>query len=73
MTISLRMSDKDAELIRDYAELHNITVSGLFRQAVVEKIELEYDLEAYDRAMKEYRKDPATFSLDETKKELGLK
>ena len=72
MAISLRMSDEDAELIRDYAALHNITISDLFRQAVMEKIEMEYDLEAYDKAMQEYRQDPGTFSLNEVEKELGL-
>ncbi|MBQ2455970.1 MAG: ribbon-helix-helix protein, CopG family, partial [Firmicutes bacterium] len=44
MTISLRLSDEDADLIKRYSELHNISVSELVRQAVLEKIEDEYDL-----------------------------
>ncbi|MCQ2538133.1 MAG: DUF6290 family protein [Lachnospiraceae bacterium] len=73
MAISLRLSSEDTALIKKYAELHNISLSELFRQAVMEKIENEYDLNAYKLAMEEYRKDPETFTLDEVEKELGLK
>ncbi len=30
------------------------------------------DLEAYEKALEEYEKDPMTFSLEEVEKELGL-
>ena len=72
MTISLRLSDDDAEIIKKYAELNNISVSELLRQSVMERIEAEYDLKAYERAMAEYRKDPTTYTLDEIEKELEL-
>ena len=32
----------------------------------------KYDLEAYEKAMKEYEKDPTTYTLDKVKKELEL-
>lgn len=72
MAISLRLSDEDTILIKKYASLHNISLSDLFRTAVMEKIEDEYDLAAYNQAMEEYRKDPKTYTLDEIEKELGL-
>lgn len=72
MTVSLRLNDDDAKLIKDYAALHNMSLSELIRQAVIEKIEDEYDLSAYNRAMEEFKKDSITYSLDEVKKELGL-
>lgn len=72
MTISLRLSEKDAKLIKDYAKLNNISVSDLFRQTVIERIEDEIDLEAYNKAYEEYLKDPKTYTLEEVKKELGL-
>ena len=50
MTISLRLSEEDAKLIKDYAKINNISVSDLIRQAVIEKIEDEIDLAAYNRA-----------------------
>ena len=72
MTISVRLSDKDTELIKTYAEINNISLSDLIRNAVLEKIEDEYDLECYNKAIEEYRKNPKTYTMEEVKKELGL-
>lgn len=72
MTISVRLSDKDTELIKAYAEMNNISLSDLIRNAVLEKIEDEYDLECYKKAMEEYKKNPKTYTMEEVKKELGL-
>lgn len=33
----------------------------------------EYDLKCYEEAMKDYREDPLTYSLDEVEQELGLR
>ena len=72
MTISVRLSDKDTELIKAYAEINNISLSDLIRNAVLEKIEDEYDLECYNKAIEEYKNNPKTYTLDEVKEELGL-
>lgn len=72
MSISLRLNEDDTRLIKDYAALHNISLSELFRQAVIEKIEDEYDLHCYEKAMREYEADPVTYSLDEIERELGI-
>lgn len=72
MAISLRLSDEDSSLIKDYAKVHGMSVSELIRQAVIEKIEDEYDLKAYEKAMKKYQSNPKTYTLDEVEKELGL-
>ena len=72
MTISLRLSDEDALLIKKYAELNKLSVSDLIRQTVMERIESEYDLEMFDKALEEYRSNPVTYSLDEVERELGL-
>lgn len=72
MTISVRLSDKDTELIKAYAEMNNISLSDLIRNAVLEKIEDEYDLECYKKAIEEYKKNPKTYTMEEVKKELGL-
>lgn len=70
MTISVRLSDKDAELIKSYADINNISLSDLIRKAVLEKIEDEYDLECYKKAIEEYNKNPKTYTLEEVKEEL---
>lgn len=72
MTISVRLSEEDTELIKAYATLNNVSVSELIRNAVLEKIEDEYDLESYKKAIKEYKNNPKTYTLDEVKEELGL-
>jgi len=65
MTISLRLNDNDSELIKAFANMNGMTVSELVRRAVLERIEDEYDLKAYEKAMEEYRKDPVTYTHEE--------
>ncbi|WP_203333544.1 type II toxin-antitoxin system RelB family antitoxin [Planococcus beigongshangi] len=68
-TISLRVDDRDSKLIRDYAKMKKTSVSDLMRNAIIEKIEDEIDLENFDRVLETMDQ---TYSLDEVKKELGL-
>ncbi|ALS77387.1 MULTISPECIES: type II toxin-antitoxin system RelB family antitoxin [Caryophanaceae] len=68
-TISLRVDDRDSKLIRDYAKLKNTSVSDLMRNAIIEKIEDELDVENFDRVLATME---TTHSLDDVKKELGL-
>ncbi len=72
MTISLRLNDADTILFKKYAELNGMTVSELVRRSVMEHIEDEYDLKAYEKAMEEYKANPITYSLAEVERELGL-
>lgn len=72
MTISLRLSEEEAALMKKYAQMSGITMSDLVRKCVFEHIEDEYDLKAFRAAMAEYQADPATYTLDEVEKELGL-
>lgn len=72
MTISVRLNEEDTKLIKAYADINKISVSDMIRNAVLEKIEDEYDLKAYKKAMEEYNKNPKTYTLEEVKKELGL-
>lgn len=72
MTISVRLNDEDTELIKAYADINNISLSDLIRNAVLEKIENEYDLDCYKKAISEFKKNPKTYTLNEVKKELGL-
>ncbi|KAA0956128.1 CopG family transcriptional regulator [Planococcus sp. ANT_H30] len=68
-TISLRVDDRDSKLIRDYAKLKKTSVSDLMRNAIIEKIEDEIDVENFNRVLANIEK---THSLDDVKKELGL-
>ena len=71
MTISLRLNEEDTMLIKKYAEINHLSVSELIRQAVIDRIETEYDLEMFEKAMEEYKSNPVTYSLDEIEKDLG--
>lgn len=68
-TFSLRVDERDSKLIRDYAKLKNTSVSDLMRNAIIEKIEDEIDLENFDRVLASMEE---THSLEDVKKELGL-
>jgi len=68
-TISLRLSERDNELIKQYASLHNLSVSEVVRNAVIDMIENEIDIEAFNKAVAEAQ---AIYTLDEVKKELGF-
>jgi len=70
-TISIRLNDKDDALIRKYAKIHNIDLSSFIRQAVIEKIEDEYDLALFDKVWEE-EKNKKRYSHEEVKKELSL-
>ena len=72
MTISLRLSEQDALLIKKYAEINGLSISELVRQAVLEKIENEFDVKAYKEAMNQLKEDNITYSLSEVEKKLGL-
>ena len=72
MTISLRLNTADSELVKAYAKMQGISVSELLRRSVLERIEDEFDLKAYEEAMAEYKKNPVTYSLEEVIEELDL-
>jgi RHH-type transcriptional regulator, rel operon repressor / antitoxin RelB len=70
-TISLRLNDKENTLIRKYAELNGIELSAFIRQAVIEKIEDEYDLALFNKVWAQ-EQDQKRLSHEQLKKELGI-
>ena len=52
--------------------MNNMTLSDLVRQAIMERIEDEYDLKIYYEAMEEFKKNPVTYTHEEVKKMLEL-
>lgn len=72
MTISVQLNNEESMLFEKYAEKHNMSLSDLIRQAIMERIEDEYDLKLYNEAMEEFKKNPVTYSHEEMKKMLEL-
>jgi len=70
--ITIRINENDNNLIRNYAKDKNISISELMRQAVLEKIENEIELDLYNQAMKENKENPQDISFDEMMTELGF-
>ena len=43
-TMTVRMSEQDAELVRRFAKFEGVTISDFARTAILERIEDSYDL-----------------------------
>ena len=52
--------------------MNNTTLSDLIRNAIIEKIEDEYDLQCYEKAIEEYRKNPVTYTHEQVAQMLEL-
>ena len=72
MAISIRMSEKEEKLIKNYAEINGTTVSEVMRKAILEKIEDEFDIYLYENSMNLNKENPRTYTLDEAKSILGI-
>ena len=71
--LSIRVSEKEKELISNYAKLNNVSISKIIKDTLLEKIEEEFDLKLYEESYQEYLDDPVTYSLEEVADELGIK
>jgi RHH-type transcriptional regulator, rel operon repressor / antitoxin RelB len=72
VSVSIRMNDKELEIIKKYAELNGTTVSEVMRKAILEKIEDEFDIFIYEKANKAYEQNPKTYTIEEAKAILGI-
>lgn len=50
-TMTVRMSDEDAELVRKFAKFEGMTISDFARSAILEKIVDAYDLQELREAI----------------------
>ena len=72
MSVSIRLNDSELAAIKTYAASYGMTVSECIRRAILEQIEDEYDLQVFEEAYAEYKKNPVTYTHEEVKKELGI-
>ena len=61
MSISIRLSNIEVEVIRNYANINNLSIS-----------EVIHDLKSYKKAIAEFKKNPSTHTLADVKKDLGF-
>lgn len=67
-TMTVRMSEQDAELVRKFAKFEGVTISDFARTAILEKIEDSYDLQELREAIAQDSGE--RFSIDEVISEL---
>ena len=72
MVVSIRMTEEERQLADAYAKINGVSLSEAIKRAYFEKIEDEYDIALADAALREYEKNPKTYTHEEIKKMLGL-
>ena len=68
-TMTIRMSEHDAELVRKFVKFEGITISDFARNAILEKIEDAYDLQELRAAIAQDSGE--RFSVDDVLQELS--
>ncbi|WP_455490923.1 type II toxin-antitoxin system RelB family antitoxin [Granulicatella sp.] len=73
MIVSISLSKEEEQLFKNYAELSGVDLSTLFKRALLERIELEQDL----NTIAEYEKEKANgtlklYDVEEVVAELGV-
>ena len=71
-TLTIRLDSSEKELIAKFAKAYDCSISEFVRRSVLEHIEDELDLQAWDESKAEYEKDPESFSLYEIMDEFGI-
>ena len=70
-TLSLRISEEDLELAKEFGKVKGKSVSELLRESLLEKIEDYIDYQDAVNALKEYEQDEVSFDTDTVKRVLG--
>ena len=65
MSISLRVSEEESKIIKEFAGFYGMNTSEYIRKVIMERIEDEFDLIAYKDAEAEFLKNPKTYTLEE--------
>ena len=69
---TIRFSKEEARIISEYADFAQESFSKVVKDAILDKLEDEYDLKVADAAYEDYLKNPETYSHKEVLDELGL-
>ena len=73
MTVSICLSEEEEQLFQNYADFNGVDLSTLFKRALLEKIELEHELNIIAAYEKEKAKGTLElFDVEEVMDELGV-
>lgn len=70
--ISVRLNSEEERLFDKYATFHGKSLSVMFKESLLEKIEEEFDMKLLEEAKIYNKTHPKKYSHEEMKKELGL-
>ncbi|WP_017549920.1 type II toxin-antitoxin system RelB family antitoxin [Salinicoccus carnicancri] len=63
-TLTINLSKADKEIIANYAQSNGISAAQLVKEAALDRVEDDIDLESYRKAIKEYYDSPGAHGLD---------
>ncbi len=63
--VSIRLNEEENNLFRTYSKHTGKSLSELFKSALANQIEDELDYETGIKALKDYEKNPVTYSIDD--------
>ena len=72
MTVAIHLNQRDARLFKKHAARSGMSLSDFATLSMRERMDDELDRQAYEEAMKAFRANPVTYTLEEVEKELGL-
>ncbi|AMC93199.1 hypothetical protein AOC36_04190 [Erysipelothrix larvae] len=72
VSVSLRLSKKDSELIRNFADLKGISVSEFLRDAALKQVFNEITELEYAEAKERYQTEHKSYNSIELREALGL-
>ena len=73
MIVSIHLSEEEEQLFKNYAEFTGVGLSTLFKRALLEKIELEHDLNTIAKYEKEKINGTLElFDVEEVVAEIGV-
>jgi len=70
--LSVRMTDVEYKALQKYASAKNMSLNQAIKAAFFEKLEDEYDIEIFDKAYAEFKKNQETYSTEEVIEKLKL-
>ena len=71
MTVQIELTQEEFELAKDYASKNGLSLEKVMKNVFFEKVEEDIDIALADSAIKEYKKNPKTYSHEEVKKLLN--
>lgn len=72
MTVAVHLSPRDARMFKKHAARSGMSLSDFAVLSMRERMEDELDRQAYEKAMKEFRANPVTYTHAEVAKMLGI-